>query len=106
MTVASYVVVGGAGFIGSHLVGALLERETVSRVTVYDNFTSGRAWHLENYAADPRFGLIEGDGRNSERLVDAMLGHHTLIHLASNPDIAKAATEPAIDFDNGTLITH
>jgi UDP-glucose 4-epimerase len=35
-----------------------------------------------------------------------MEGHHTVVHLASNPDIAKAATQPSIDFDEGTLLTH
>jgi UDP-glucose 4-epimerase len=101
-----YIVVGGAGFIGSHLVGALLQRETVHRVTVYDNFTSGRPWHLEQHADDPRFLLVEGDARDSERLFEAMSNHDTVIHLASNPDIARAATEPSVDFDAGTLITH
>ena len=33
-------------------------------------------------------------------------GHDTIIHLASNPDIARAVTEPAVDFDQGTLLTH
>jgi UDP-glucose 4-epimerase len=35
-----------------------------------------------------------------------MKHHHVVIHLASNPDIARAATEPAIDFDQGTYLTH
>ena len=35
-----------------------------------------------------------------------MAGSETVIHLASNPDIARAVTEPAIDFDAGTLLTH
>ena len=35
-----------------------------------------------------------------------MGGSDTVIHLASNPDIARAATEPAVDFDQGTLLTH
>jgi UDP-glucose 4-epimerase len=35
-----------------------------------------------------------------------MRGQEVVIHLASNPDIARAATEPAIDFDEGTLLTH
>jgi UDP-glucose 4-epimerase len=35
-----------------------------------------------------------------------MRGHEVVIHLASNPDIARAATDPAIDFDEGTLLTH
>jgi UDP-glucose 4-epimerase len=101
-----YIIVGGAGFIGSHFVGALLNRETVRRVTVYDNFSSGRPWHLDAYADDPRFALIKGDARDPRRLREAMAEHDTVIHLASNPDIARAATEPAIDFDAGTLITH
>ena len=52
MTVARAVVVGGAGFIGSHFVDRLL-REGAERVTVYDNFTSGRDWHLRT--------LLRGD---------------------------------------------
>src|SRR4029079_12872993 len=36
----------------------------------------------------------------------AMAGHDTVIHLASNPDIARAATEPEIDFYQGTLLTN
>ena len=36
----------------------------------------------------------------------SLAGHDTVIHLASNPDIARAATEPAVDFDQGTLLTH
>ena len=35
-----------------------------------------------------------------------MDGHDVVIHLASNPDIARAATEPAIDFDEGTALTY
>jgi UDP-glucose 4-epimerase len=35
-----------------------------------------------------------------------MDGHDVVIHLASNPDIAAAATDPAIDFDQGTALTH
>jgi UDP-glucose 4-epimerase len=46
------------------------------------------------------------DVREHDRLVEAMRGHDVVIHLASNPDIARAVTEPAIDFDAGTLLTH
>jgi UDP-glucose 4-epimerase len=41
-----------------------------------------------------------------EALCQAVDGHDTVIHLASNPDIAAAVTNPAIDFDEGTLLTH
>src|SRR5215217_1738348 len=35
-----------------------------------------------------------------------MAGHHLVVHLASNPDIAAAMVDPRIDFDEGTLLTH
>jgi UDP-glucose 4-epimerase len=72
---------------------------------VFDNFSSGRRWHLEHHH-DARLRVVEADVRDLDDLVDAMAGSDTVIHLASNPDIARAATEPAVDFDQGTLLTH
>jgi UDP-glucose 4-epimerase len=97
--------VGGAGFIGSHFVDRLLSDDTIEQVTVYDNFSSGRHWHLEHHV-DDRLQVVDGDVRDLDPLVDAMAGCEAVIHLASNPDIARAATEPAVDFDQGTLLTH
>jgi len=100
------IIVGGAGFIGSHFVDRFLDDPEVVRVTVFDNFCSGRKWHIENRLTDQRFRLVDADIRQVESLVSACEGHSTLIHLASNPDIAAAVNNPAIDFDHGTLLTH
>jgi UDP-glucose 4-epimerase len=105
-TVRRVAVIGGAGFIGGHFVEKLLSRESVERVTVYDNFSSGRRWHLEAVAHDPRLNVIVGNVRDLDPLCEAVAGHDTMIHLASNPDIAAAMANPAIDFDEGTLLTH
>ncbi len=105
-TMLRVCIVGGAGFIGGHFADRLLADDTVERVTVYDNFTSGREWHLAAHQGDPRLEVIRGDVRDLEDLVAAMAGHDTVIHLASNPDIARAMTDPAVDFDQGTLLTH
>jgi UDP-glucose 4-epimerase len=99
-------IIGGAGFIGAHFVETLLARPGIDQVTVYDNFSSGRRWHLAAVADDPRLSVVEGEVRDLERLCGAVDGHDTVIHLASNPDIAAAATNPAIDFDQGTVLTH
>ena len=99
-------VVGGAGFIGGHFVGRLLASDATRQVTVYDNFSSGREWHLAAHQADTRLNVIKSDVRDLEALVAAVDGHDTVIHLASNPDIARAMTDPAVDFDQGTLLTH
>lgn len=94
-------VVGGAGFIGSHLVRRLLETKGVDHVTVFDNFSSGRREHLFGLPAD-RLGIITGNVRDYDALRVSMAGHDTVFHLAANPDISKAVTEPTIDFDQGT----
>jgi UDP-glucose 4-epimerase len=101
----SWFIVGGAGFIGGHLVDRLLASPDVSEVSVFDNFSSGRWWHLANHEADPRLTVQRETVRNLGALREAMDGHDTVVHLASNPDIAKALTEPRIDFDEGTLLT-
>ncbi len=102
-----FFIIGGAGFIGSHFVDELLTRpEPAVCVTIYDNFSSGRAWHYEHHAADPRLRVVQGDAADLPHLADAMAGSDTVIHLASNPDIARAATEPEIDFYQGTLLTN
>jgi UDP-glucose 4-epimerase len=77
----------------------------VEGVTVYDNFSSGREWHVAAHQNDGRFAVIRDDVRNLDALTEAMDGCDTVIHLASNPDIAAAATNPMIDFDQGTLLT-
>ena len=100
-----YFVTGGAGFIGAHLVNHLLDT-TSSTVTVFDNFSNGRRWAFGERLDDPRLVIIQGDARDESALVEAIAGHTVVYHLASNADIARAATEPAIDFLNGTLLTH
>jgi UDP-glucose 4-epimerase len=99
-------LVGGAGFIGSHFVDHLLLEDETERVVVFDNFSSGRAWHLEQYRGDRRLEVVAGDVRDLTVLAAALAGVGTVIHLASNPDIARAATEPAVDFEQGTVLTH
>jgi len=100
-----YFIVGGAGFIGSHFTDRLLANSTVDRVTIYDNFSSGREWHYARHQGDTRLHVIRGDVKDQDRLAEAMTGHSTVIHLASNPDIAKAAADPDIDFREGTDLT-
>lgn len=100
------VVVGGAGFIGSHFVRRILADPAVEQVTVYDNFTSGREWHLETVKDDPRLAVVRGEVGDLPALTEAFTDHTGVIHLASNPDIAAAVANPAIDFDQGTLLTH
>ena len=105
-TAQRFFIVGGAGFIGSHFCDRLLGAEGgATAVTLYDNFSSGREWHFAHHAADPRFRVMRGNAEDTAALAAAMDGHDVVIHLASNPDIARAASEPTIDFAQGTALT-
>ena len=101
---SSYLIVGGAGFIGSHFVEELLARKK-SLVRVVDNLCSGTLGHIDKFMANPAFEFVKIDVENTEDLIKAMVGIETVIHLASNPDIARAAVEPRIDFIQGTALT-
>jgi UDP-glucose 4-epimerase len=101
-----YFIVGGAGFVGSHFTDRLLADPEIEAVTLYDNFSSGRPWHYEQHAGDQRLTVVRGDAGDLSALTAAMAGHDVAIHLASNPDIARAATEPQIDFHQGTALTN
>jgi len=98
-------VTGGAGFIGSHLVSRLLKSEGTERVTICDNFISGQRSYLHDLENDSRLTVIEADLKEAERVREAMAGCDTVFHLAANPDIAKAITQPDIDFWEGTYLT-
>lgn len=101
-----YVIVGGAGFIGSHMVDRLLDDDATEAVTVYDNFSSGRDGHIAHRRDDARLTVVRADAGDGRRLAEAVAGHGVVVHLAANPDIARAVEEPAIDFDQGTVLTH
>jgi len=100
-----FFIAGGAGFIGSHFTDRLLCDKSVEAVTLYDNFSSGREWHYAHHEEDRRLRVICGDVKDLAALERNMDGHDTVIHLASNPDIARAAVEPDIDFREGTFLT-
>lgn len=102
---ANYLIVGGAGFIGSHFVDKLLSLPETKKVTVLDNFSSGSRVHLKAHQNNSRLSIQEGDAADLPTLEIAMQQAEAVIHLASNPDLAKAQFDPDIDFRQGTILT-
>lgn len=84
LTNAKVLVIGGAGFIGSHVVGELLKTD-VGQIVVYDNFARGKRNYLTPHLKDSRCSLfLDGaDIRDTDVLDAAMQGCDYVFHLAA-----------------------
>lgn len=96
-------VVGGAGFIGSHLVDRLVAR---GPVTVYDNLSVGRREFIATHLSEGRVTLVEGDALDLDRLVAAVGGHDVVFHLAANPEARWGLERTRLDLEQGTIVTY
>jgi UDP-glucose 4-epimerase len=84
------LVTGGAGFIGSHIVDALLEQGW--SVCVLDDFSTG---HQENLATSlDRIELLRGDVRDAEAVAQAIDGAEVVFHQAALPSVPVSVREP------------
>jgi UDP-glucose 4-epimerase len=90
------LVTGGAGFIGSNLVDALLARG--DEVTIVDNLSTGRRSNLDE-ALGGGAELVELDIREAEALTDLTrrVAPETIFHLAAQIDVRKSLADPAFD---------
>jgi nucleoside-diphosphate-sugar epimerase len=87
---ATYLVTGAAGFIGSHLVRALLERGDTVRG--FDNFATGRRENLAEIAGE--FELIEGDLRDAAAVRAACAGAEYVLHEGALPSVPRSVKDP------------
>lgn len=89
---AKALVTGGAGFIGSHLVDALLSRDT--SVTVLDNLSTGKLANIAAHLARPDFRFVKGDVMDAD-LVDALVREQDIIyHLAAAVGVMHIVSDP------------
>jgi UDP-glucose 4-epimerase len=102
-----YVVTGGAGFIGSHLVERLLAEEADAAVRVFDNFESGSR---ANLAFAPKYGarleVVEGDVRDLRAIERVSEGASVIFHQAAMRSVPRSVADPLGANDNnvtGTL---
>lgn len=86
------VVTGGAGFIGSHLVDALVDAGR--DVVVIDNLSVGRLSNLERRKAAANVRFIQGDVADRGLMRQALAGDDRVFHLAALADIVSLVQEP------------
>ncbi|MBU1939211.1 GDP-mannose 4,6-dehydratase, partial [Candidatus Micrarchaeota archaeon] len=109
------LITGGAGFIGSNLIGRLLERpeNKNTKITCIDNFDSyyapqAKRNNIRAFLGNKNFGLVEADirNKNSIDLAFAKNRPETVVHLAARPGVRPSIAEPLIYEDvniRGTL---
>jgi len=100
--VSSYLVTGGAGFIGSNIVDELLRRGQTVRVL--DNFATGREENLQD--AGDRIELIRGDVRDIAAVDAAVAGCDFVLHQAALASVPRSIADPVANNEvnaQGTL---
>lgn len=95
------LVTGGAGFIGSHLIRGLLERN--HSVRVLDNFSTGRRENIAAILNDIE--LLEGDIRDHELVSKAVMGVESVFHEAALPSVPRSIKDPVSSTDVNVMGT-
>lgn len=89
----SFLITGGAGFIGSNLVEYLL-RYNAKHVRVLDNLSNGYFENIKDFLALPNFEFIEGDIRNLETCRKAVEGMDFISHQAALGSVPRSIADP------------
>lgn len=100
------LVTGGAGFIGSHLVDALLADTAVGEVRILDNFSSGRREHLAHHQNDGRLKVHAIELLDLEKTLPHFKGVNAVFHLAANPDARWGIDNTRLDLEQETIVTY
>ncbi|WP_370000537.1 SDR family oxidoreductase [Winogradskyella sp.] len=90
----SFLVTGGAGFIGSNIVEYLL-KYGAKKVRVLDNFSNGYRENLTEFMDNPSFELLEGDIRDLDTCKKAMEGIDYVTHQAALGSVPRSINDPA-----------
>lgn len=100
------LVTGGAGFVGSHLCDALLDRG--HRIVAVDNLSLGRKANIAHLCSHPNFQFCEQDVLDEPKMAELFRSGRidAVFHLAANSDIAVSREDPSIDLTNTFMTTY
>jgi UDP-N-acetylglucosamine 4-epimerase len=95
---SSFLITGGAGFIGANLVELLLGLEA-KKVRVLDNLSNGYYTNIEGFVGLPNFEFMEGDIRNIETCRKAVAGIDYISHQAALGSVPRSVEDPVTSND-------
>lgn len=98
-----YLVTGGAGFIGSHIVDKLISQK--QQVIVYDNLSTGSELFINHHVGNPNFRLIKDELLDEALLVKTMKSIDFVFHLAAHADVRSGYTNYYIDHNQNLEVT-
>lgn len=87
------LITGGAGFVGSHLIAALLAQN--HEIVCLDNFSTGKKENIEALAS--KITVLEGDIREKDILTSALDGVENVFHLAAQISVSRSVRDPSFD---------
>jgi UDP-N-acetylglucosamine 4-epimerase len=93
------LVTGGAGFIGSNLVEALLDHPLIGRVSVLDNLSTGFYKNIEKFTDRPDFDFLAGDIRDFDTCRQACEGMDLISHQAALGSVPRSIQDPVTSND-------
>lgn len=98
-----FIVTGGAGFIGSHMVHRLLDDG--HEVRVIDKISLDQAIRLQSVSSDKKFSYYQRDLSQVETLEPDFRGFEAVVHFAASADISLGQKNTDLDLKQGTVVT-
>ncbi len=98
------MVTGGAGFIGSHIVDALMAEG--HEVIVYDNLSSGKIEFIQGHMEKENFKFVHADLLDFETLKREIKDVDVVFHVAANPDVRLGVKDTKVHMEQNVLATY
>ncbi len=99
-----YLVTGGSGFIGSHIVDRIIAEG--NEAIVYDDFSTGRKQFVAHHLKNKNFKLITGDVLDTKKLTKAMKGVDFVFHIAGHADVRSGLNDHYRNHEQNLEATH
>ena len=101
--VSSFLVTGGAGFVGSHLIDSLILQN--STVMVLDNLSSGSLLNMSKHIDNKNFKFVNVDLSNLQIPKGSLKDINTIFHLAAYPEVISGLMNPELVFNQNVKNT-